>query len=322
MENVSKQNRDVALDVFKGFAILIVVVGHALQALSMSGLAYQLIRSFQMELFMFTSGLAFSYSYPSKANSATAKKLLTRLLPVYLIWSYILFFLTSLVSTEKITAISIMKVLYSSGFWYLRYLLLYELFILFIGTVIRRIPIISEKKWIYYVAPLFGVAFIWLGTLVPILNSSMSSPLYLYLVLGCCFGAVKQHVGEKLRIVIAVGGLFGVILLLALKLLNIFVPIFAIAFFWGLSTQVVKFSRTACVFSYLGLRTLQIYAIHVCLLHGPWIATNWYQMICERINMPFAIGVVLLSVLWLGICLLATWLISKSTKLSHILFAR
>lgn len=321
---MSESKRDQSLDIFKGFAILIVVVGHALQALlpAEGGFSHQVIRSFQMELFMFTSGMAFAYTYPQKATAGSMQKLIGRLLPVYLIWSYILFFLTVWASGSELTLSRAASVLYNSGFWYLRYLLLYELFVLLIGIILRHIPFFSNQDWLYYVLPIVGISVIWVGTHIPILNASMSSPLYFFLVLGLIFGKVKDRIGIRMQIMIAGIGIIGMILLIALRRLNILMPFFAIAAFWGISTQAVHMPKLANVFAYLGLRTLPIYAIHVCVLHGPWIETGFYRSLDERIGMPFGASVLLLSSIWLGICLGTDRLISKNKKLHCILFSR
>ena len=321
---VNVKNRDRSLDIFKGFAILIVVVGHALQALLPieGGYSLLVIRSFQMELFMFTSGMAFSYTYPEKANGCSMKKLVVKLLPVYLIWGYVLFFLTVWASGSELNLFRTVSVLYNSGFWYLRYLLLYEIFILCLGVTLRHISVLAEKKVLYYILPLLGISVIWMGTHVPILKESISSPLYIYLVLGLYFGKIKDKIGEKPRIVITGIGVVGMIALIALHRFAMLIPPFAIMAFWGLATQTVKLPKPASIFSYIGLRTLQIYAIHVCVLHGPWIETGWYRLIYEKSGMPSILAVVLLSVLWIAICLLAEWIISKNKRVSCILFGR
>lgn len=56
-------NRILQIDVLKGFAILLVVLGHAIyETYSENNIVFRMIYSFHMPLFMFLSGLPYLFS--------------------------------------------------------------------------------------------------------------------------------------------------------------------------------------------------------------------------------------------------------------------
>lgn len=78
-------NRDNTLDLLKGFAIFLVVLGHISVVTSLENLIY----SFHMSLFMFISGCTFWYSY--KKSEKTISYILNRFISLiipYIVWGF------------------------------------------------------------------------------------------------------------------------------------------------------------------------------------------------------------------------------------------
>lgn len=75
--------RDPYLDIMKGLAILLVVVGHAIQSLPnyQDGLVFRTIYSFHIPLFMFLSGAVASYSSSPMDRKFVWKKFLLLVVP-------------------------------------------------------------------------------------------------------------------------------------------------------------------------------------------------------------------------------------------------
>lgn len=87
-------NRYLFLDMARGIAILLVILGHVLQCLALyeyqydENWAYLLIYSFHMPLFMFISGLLFSRSIEKYSLVDLIKKKSLQLLYPYVLWSF------------------------------------------------------------------------------------------------------------------------------------------------------------------------------------------------------------------------------------------
>lgn len=60
------KDRDYAVDLLRGIAIIVVVIGHAMQVCVGGGYhtAIEIIKSFQMPLMFFVSGMSLVYGYP------------------------------------------------------------------------------------------------------------------------------------------------------------------------------------------------------------------------------------------------------------------
>jgi fucose 4-O-acetylase-like acetyltransferase len=82
--------RDPYLDIMKGLAILLVVVGHAIQSLPnyQDGLVFRTIYSFHIPLFMFLSGAVASYSSAPMDKKFIWKKFLLLVVP-FVAWAVV-----------------------------------------------------------------------------------------------------------------------------------------------------------------------------------------------------------------------------------------
>lgn len=82
--------RDRKIDILRGIAILLVVLGHYIQVIYSplafdDNLLFRIIYSFHMPLFIFISGWL-SYGKENQTSSSLSKKALARILPFYF-WS-------------------------------------------------------------------------------------------------------------------------------------------------------------------------------------------------------------------------------------------
>ena len=87
--------RNQTIDITRGYAILLVVIGHSIQYAYLEtmdeNIIFRLIYSFHMSLFMFISGLAISYS-KTEINLAWLRKRFHNLIIPFFAWAVIPFF--------------------------------------------------------------------------------------------------------------------------------------------------------------------------------------------------------------------------------------
>ena len=87
--------RNKTIDIARGYAILLVVIGHSIQHACLEtmdeNIIFRLIYSFHMSLFMFISGLAVSYS-KTEVNLAWLRKRFCNLVIPFFAWAVIPFF--------------------------------------------------------------------------------------------------------------------------------------------------------------------------------------------------------------------------------------
>ena len=110
------------IDALKGFAILLVVFGHAIQSTVPSfdeNVLFRIIYSFHMPLFMFLCGLVASYSFDVPVLSYLKKKFGSLVVP-FISWYAVAYFLTGAYHTIALKAY-IGRVLLSPdyGLWFL-----------------------------------------------------------------------------------------------------------------------------------------------------------------------------------------------------------
>ncbi|MGP8153643.1 MAG: acyltransferase family protein, partial [Smithella sp.] len=100
--------RDQTIDAIKGFTIILVVLGHAIQRNiinSESNIISCLISSFHMHLFMFLSGYLIAQSI-SKPRYKWLFKRFVRLILPFFVWSIVMFYMrnfefSGLITTQK-----------------------------------------------------------------------------------------------------------------------------------------------------------------------------------------------------------------------------
>ena len=320
---MNSKERDISIDIMRGIAILVVVLGHSFQS-CLGGhqlYIYDIIRNFQMPIFMFISGMGLAFSYPKKISIVLIKEKVIRFLPASLIWGYVLYFLRCWVLEEQINISEIIKVIYASNFWFLRYLLIYQVIIIGTGCIINRIfP--SAREWMFYFIPIMVVVLIKVGTYIPVVKYSMSSSLYLWLVAGIIFEKIKSKFPDKIMTLLGIIGSVSVTVLTYFHILNLVYTLGMILIVWWMSNVLSKYQVVSNYMQYIGVRTLPIYAIHHTVLYGPLVSIGFYDRLFGKYNISLLAGVMSLFLLWTAISLIAEHIISKNRMLRKILFAK
>jgi fucose 4-O-acetylase-like acetyltransferase len=307
------------IDALKGFAILLVVMGHvlanvchddwnaALQGGGQSMILWKFIYSFHMPLFMFCSGLVFKFENTSIANSVlVVKKRFMGLILPYLgmgAFAYILL--------DKF-----------APYWYL-----YTLFVFYTITLVIYL-IMSKFKW--YKGVCGTVFLLFWGLLVqflcikfrsleipPLLDLSHFG-LYFFFCLGIIFKKhqMAKYCGAKSFSIVAV--FFFVLFLYEFNiihfpnirflstLLSRLYTLSAILFFYTLFLNVEKGS----IFGYfekIGLISLEIYILHPFFLPKLSFFENVFNSFDLRSSIIVQFFVSLfLSLLLIGLCKILT----------------
>lgn len=157
------------LDVLKGFAIALVVLGHSVQSYTLNGnydnnILFRIIYSYHMPLFMFLSGAAAAYSL-RPMNREFIKRKFQQLVIPYFAWYILGYFLTSANTTmglpEYIRRIIVFP---DNGLWFLWVLFLNFCCLAFIKKIYGRMQLWSYLVvWLAILAiPVskYGVGFV------------------------------------------------------------------------------------------------------------------------------------------------------------------
>lgn len=135
--------RDNFIDSLKGYAILLVVVGHAIQYVSITNadniFLFRLIYSFHMPLFMFISGYMAFTTFDGSAVKLNKK--FTRLLVPFFSWTAINYLVMSFQSKNTLDSltfiVNIVKSPDNGGLWFL-WVLYLAYFLLFISKQLHE----------------------------------------------------------------------------------------------------------------------------------------------------------------------------------------
>lgn len=118
--------RIIELDIFKGFAILLVVCGHVISANWIDSMdknpVYTWIYSFHMPLFFFISGYLVHLTNIAMVGKAIMKKFLSLMLP-YLTWRLIL---SPFLKLQELPSLMDLFVNTGSGYWFLYFLFIFS----------------------------------------------------------------------------------------------------------------------------------------------------------------------------------------------------
>lgn len=177
------------IDRLKGFAMLMVVLGHfLLYCLGKTGTLFEIIGSFHMPLFMFLSGLVLSRDYNFRETFSAVMRLLLPFLVVSLL--YALAFADSYMS--------LLGSAYKFGYWYLYALAVFRVLLFVVrqfSTTFGR----GRREKIVEVILLFAVLAIF-----QIVNSSVVQPyndlLSLWLLRQYCVFFVLGYVFRRYHI--------------------------------------------------------------------------------------------------------------------------
>lgn len=333
--NFDKQtDRNYTLDLLRGLAILVVVIGHAIQVNLSEGRSCfiwsRLILAFQMPLMFFISGYAAGFSFPSNNRIQFVKKKAVRLFVPYLSWEIIHYFVVAVQPNDyrQLGVVEFLKEIFISDFWFLRMLFLFFI-ITWVADIVLHV-IHQEENAMFSIIVLFTLSLsMKLISRVPLLSQSGSLWYYLWFVSGyTVFLVLKNDYIQMLwknglfrRFVLGVCFIAMIAVMLIMTRKSISSKLVAIIFclcicviVCGIEHNIPIFVRKFCID--IGKNTLPIYAIHWCLLFSPLFRIQFYDKIFPK--SPLFISSMLTASVWMVICMLLIKLFRKA-KLTRVL---
>lgn len=325
MENGEKQNeqsREIALDVLRGIAILIVVLGHAIQSSLLEGessfIWSRLILNFQMPLLFCISGYSAGFSFPSNDTKKFIVKKIKRLLIPYVAWESLHYMVVCIVTSDynMFEGISFIKEFFISDFWFLRVLFIYYV-VLWIYNILFSLVHIKNKM-VQSLLLLSGCAIVWLLTKIKLINGSLSVWYYVWFIIGLLFFIYKSYINSLIhntKKVSCVGSIFITLLVIFAIAKNVSTRIITVLLVAQISMVVyasvgVMPEKIRTYLIHVGKNTLPVYGIHWCLLFSPVFRVNGYQGIRNVLALyPSAI---LISIMWVVISEVLILILSKS----------
>lgn len=187
--------RDRRIDMLKGIAVLCVIWGHVIQALSADTMdffenpVFKVIYSFHMPLFMLISGYLFYGSLGKRSLGQMIKNRITRLLLPILVWNtlnYIVHIVVSLLYTQS-CQISLGGYLDAlRNLWFLWAVLAASLIV---AVIVKKVP-----KKMRIPAMIFGSVF-----LLVFPYRWQIVWMYPYFIIGYYFCEYKARIAEKIK---------------------------------------------------------------------------------------------------------------------------
>lgn len=337
MENYApkKSKRNTTVDFIRGFAIIVVVLGHAIQANILDEqtcfIWSKIIVAFQMPLLFYISGYTAGFSFPSNNSTQFIKKKTLRLFVPYLSWSILHYILVAFLPNDykQFGLLAFFKEIFISDFWFLRNLFIIFIIMWMCNILLHTFHFKNNKIFSIIILLLCSVLMIVFNK-IPLLSTSFSLWYYLWFVLGyisfILFQNEKVSVWlkkRKRRNIIAVISLFVlIIMVVVLSKRDIPSKIVAIIFTLGLLAILTAMEK---YFPYevkvfveeLGKKTLPIYGIHWCLLFSPLWRIGFYIKYLSFL--PLAVSIFITFLIWIIICVLLIKIFEKS-KVIKLLF--
>ncbi|WP_455497010.1 acyltransferase family protein [Coprobacter sp.] len=273
----SKKSRILFIDQLKGFAILLVVIGHIYVYVlgSHSALEYKWLSTFHMHLFMFMAGLV-AYKPVvcfnlSDCCSFLKKKAVALLLPfifVGLFYSWLIGDVGSLFTS-----------LMHNGYWFL--LVLFEIFIIYCIAQYILVRYNSQNKvykdLLVYILLYLVIAVPYVfnfvsGTLKACLSWQFFNHYYPYFILGVLIRKYstfenllyKNYVYTIVLFIYIFS--FSVYIKYSVHYLLYFMPVMAILAFYYLFRRYSSNLVGGKILGFLGTKTLDIYVLHFLFL--------------------------------------------------------
>lgn len=307
--------RNSILDFLRGIAILMVVIGHAIQVNLGGGeecfIWSKIILNFQMPLMFLISGYTTGFSFPSNNPIVFIKNKVMRLLIPYLCWACMHYFLVAIQPNNyrnfKIN--EFLQELLVSDFWFLRMLFIFFLIICVCNLMLH----ITRCKCALIIMLLISTLCMPLLGTVPMISKSISLWYYLWFLFGYLIFRVLQE--KRVKKMLS-NSFFSRNLLVSSVLLMIMTLVFlihndlpskliTIVFVCGicvsgcLGEKYIPFNIKRIVIE-MGKNTLPIYAIHWCILFSPLFRMKFYVKIFSGTSL--VISSITTTLLWLVIC--------------------
>lgn len=328
-----KNQRDTALDILRGVAILVVVLGHSIQANIMGGgdtsfIWSKIILAFQMPLLFFISGYSAGFSYPAKYSGVFIREKTMRLMVPYIVWENIHFVIVGFLNVDNRTlnGMAFVKEIFISDFWFLRTLFIFYLILWMCNVLLKLIKKLLVKSFhnslCTLIVTLFSIALVYVLGRTYYIKESISVYYYLWFVAGWLSFQVKAYIESvrgqinlnyKLVSVLSLAGIVSVNILalyiqLSSKIVGALLVLLIIFFVVSIEKFLPKFISE--FLKKIGENTLPIYAIHWCLLFSPLWRLGFYNWLFGAF--PLWLSSIMTAVLWTVLCLVLIRLFEKS----------
>ncbi len=329
---MEKTNRDIRLDIIKGIAIILVVIGHVVSGVyaPVDGIhnpVFKFCYSFHMPLFIFVSGWLTGIKDISPQGKDWVIKKTKRLLVPYIIWtcfkwlvfSYDNGLITTLVAIPLYWYLIVLYLCTMVSFIATRFKRKYTMHIILYGMVIILSGLVGSsnmilKRMVIYF-PFYFAGFVFSANkdkLARFMSYRYLWPsIVLYPVSMLVYTYGDAEYGPIIQKLMSVTGISSTKILKAgIMFYNHYiVAIFGIAFIWCIVSFICDkklFTHMQNILSYIGLYTLQIYILH--------------DMLFVRIFDNAMVNSIVSTVTAMVGSLVISVIIGKFRKLNRILF--
>ena len=313
------RQRNQFLDFFRGIAIIIVVLGHAIQICygTATQPVHSIIQTFQMSLLFIISGFSSGFAEPMKDAKRFLIGKVKRILLPYLVWSQLNYLLGAFRSGNY-RFISQLKNVLVSQFWFLRILFLMFLIYWIFVLIYRNLPLRMLKMPLSILAAIvFTVAF----SQIPGCNSLMTY-IPFFVVGNMIYKLLNRSFAQKYRSVfLGVSVLFSILFVASIFLFfktdgilqllidksMAFSGAAACFVFCRLLYALPQGSKLTAPIEKIGKNTLPVYAIHWCILFS--LPFPLYGHLVNSIGLwP---SVLIVTIVWLFLCGALIYLLRK-----------
>ena len=323
------KQRNLFLDHLRGTAILIVVLGHAIQVCfgSADNALHSVIQTFQMSLLFIISGFSTGFSEPIKSEKQFLWSKVKRILLPYVIWSQLNYLLVAIIN-RNYSFLSQVKNLATSQFWFLRILflmmLIYWLFVL-LYRLLKKIP--------YRICRMM-IAFVICGASAVVMSRLPGCGALLNYIPFFLLGNLLYKISKKYaskgydRTAWIVTGVLTVVFAISVVL---FIKTEGI-FQWMIDKTMALSGSATCYFvcrllyerpwlkkltqviASIGKNTLPVYAIHWCIFFS--IPLPLYATLAQTVGIYPASFFI--ATVWTLLCVCLIWLLKKA-KVTRLL---
>lgn len=316
----SDRHRNVMLDLIRGVAILIVVVGHAIQVNTVDSYSCfiwsKLISAFQMPLLFAISGYTLGFSFPSSDPNKFIRKKVRRLLIPYITWEIIHYIIVEefLSSHREFSIVDFVKKIFISDFWFLRMLFLFFLIVWLFDLILHSFHFTKNKTAAILLLVSGGILVFFLQR-VDFMSYSISLWYYLWFVGGyILFEVMKNRKLDKLcrnplirGLAVGIAIALMIVITIVLKICTLPSEIVTIVFTIGVPATIYTIKpiiprKIQNGLIELGKNTLPVYAIHWCILFSPLLHSGFYMKCFSKF--PLIISSVITTVAWILFCII------------------
>ena len=341
-------DRNVKIDVARGIAILMVVLGHVVQYFfnGTQSLLSNVIFSLQMPLFMLISGYVCKYSKPIDSLDVFLKRLSKRsyaLLLPWCVWTILRFFISFNAHFGSDGFFEYIKYIIThmdSGYWFIFTLFTIDLIVSVSEILSYWIKFVSQSKFLRKIVQMLfvGVFFLGIGVFGTFIGMQVLAIKYtLYYIpffcLGYLFGAFSNEINSLkyykkiLAIVVSVFAIAYMILILQFNIqgmadtafniiIRIVISLSGCAVLFYVVDQTNWIGKVSDFLCHCGKHSLEIYLVHSCFLK--FINTD--EMVLNSV--PGVIACIINYMVCLVCTLGFVYSVGKISYLNKVLFAK